>query len=369
MKNSYSRIYEIMKLLYITNGINGSGGLERVLSVKASALAEDYEYEVHMMVLNNAHQHPFYRFSAKLHFHSIAVQGGMWRYWTSYQKGIQRLVDEVQPDVISVCDDGLKGFFLPSIIRTKASWIYERHASIRLNTDASVKGKLLQFLMKRQVRRFDRFVVLTKGNVAEWNKPNVVVIPNPLSFESCSANPLDQKRVVAVGSHSWNKGYDRLIMAWKRIEAQHPDWRVDIFGKADEEQTFVTMARDNGVERICFHSPVANIQSEYEQSSIMVLPSRSEGFGMVLIEAMACGVPCVAFDCPSGPADIITDGEDGFLVQNGAVDAFGDFLSQLMDSLELRQAMGSKAKENVQRYNVASVMEHWLYLFNTILKK
>ena len=122
-----------MKLLYITNGINGSGGLERVLSIKASYFAEQLGYEVHILVLNNAHENPFYDFSSKIKFHSISVNGNPISYFLKYKRGVQDVGTLLKPDVILVCDDGLKGFFLPSLITTKAKWIYERHASIELN--------------------------------------------------------------------------------------------------------------------------------------------------------------------------------------------------------------------------------------------
>lgn len=100
-----------MKLLYITNGINGSGGLERVLSIKASGFAEKQGYDVHILGLNQGNEKPFYEFSPKIKFESILVAGNPLQYWKSYIKGIQNVVDEIQPDIISVCDDGLKGFF------------------------------------------------------------------------------------------------------------------------------------------------------------------------------------------------------------------------------------------------------------------
>ena len=157
-----------MTLLYITNGINGSGGLERVLSIKASLLAEEYGYNVHVLVLNNAHTNPFYEFSPKIKFHSIEVGGNSINYFNSYKKGIQKIVDQIQPHIISVCDDGLKGFFLPNIIKTHAKWIYERHASVLLNTDNGFKGKIKRQLMNWNIPKFKRFVVLTPSNIKEW---------------------------------------------------------------------------------------------------------------------------------------------------------------------------------------------------------
>ncbi|MCB4234502.1 glycosyltransferase [Kaistella anthropi] len=126
------------------------------------------------------------------------------------------------------------------------------------------------------------------------------------------------KKVIAVGSHSYNKGYDLLLTIWQKIENQFPDWTLEIYGKAVDD-TFPNMAKTMGLQQVFFHQPSTRIEEKYLESSVFVLPSRSEGFGMVIIEAMACGLPVVSFDCPHG-ADIITNGHDGFLAENGNTD-------------------------------------------------
>lgn len=358
-----------VKLLYITNGINGAGGLERVLSVKASMLADDYGYQVHILCLNDSHQNRFYNFSHQIHFHSIPVKGNLFAYLRSYRKGIRKVVKEVQPDVISVCDDGLKGFFVPSFINTKAKIIYERHASVNLNTGDSAKGKAIRQVMLSRVPKFSKFVVLTRSNIKEWNRPNVIAIPNPLSFTSQTGNRLNQKRIIMVGNHSLNKGTDLALKIWSEIQPEFPDWQLDVYGKIDENQTFVKMSQDMNLKNIHFHSPTGEIQKKYENSSVSILCSRSEGFGMVLIEAMECGVPCVSFDCPSGPGDIIRNGEDGFLIPPDDLKTFEEKLKLLMSDENIRNQMGKKANENVRRFSADQILKKWDDLFNELLNK
>lgn len=358
-----------MKLLYITNGIAGSGGLERVLSVKASCLADHYNYDVTILSLNDQHVNPFYRFSDRITMRSISVTGNPVQYFSAYKKGVQKIANEIQPDVISVCDDGLKGFFIPSFLKTTAKIIYERHASIRLNTSKGTLGKISSWVMKRLSPKFDRFVVLTAANIREWSGTNIMAIPNPLSFDPSSNSSLTNKKLIVVGSHSHNKGFDTLLKIWKSLEPQFPAWELHIYGKTDGEKTYIRLAESLKLHQVHFHEPVEDIQKEYLDASIMLLPSRSEGFGMVLIEAMACGVPCISFDCPSGPGDIISDGEDGFLIEDQNAGSFKQAVAMLMKDDGLRKEMGAKAKINAQRYAVHPIVQRWDELFRSLLEE
>lgn len=358
----------MIKLLYITNGISGSGGLERVLSVKASLLADEYGYEVTILGLNAGNDTPFYAFTPNIKFVSIPVSGNPLKYIHQFRNGIQKVVDQIQPDIISVCDDGLKGFFVPTVIKSKAKIIYERHASILLNTSSSLKGRIVRVLMKCQTKKFDRFVVLTPSNIKEWKGNNIIAIPNPLSFSSELTSTLQNKKVMAVGSHSYNKGYDLLLDSWRKIEEKYPDWELHVYGKIDKDETFIRYAQHLALKQVYFHAPVSDIQSKYAEASVFVLPSRTEGFGMVLIEAMSCGVPCVSFDCPSGPADIITDGEDGWLVEKENVAQLSEKLILLITDESLRKKMGQAAKLNVKRYEAGRIVQQWDELFKSILK-
>lgn len=365
-----------MKLLYITNGINGAGGLERVLSVKASYLAEHYDYDVTILSLNGNDQHPFYSFSPKIKMISIPVFGNPLRYVRSYKKGIQEMVSSISPNVISVCDDGLKGFFIPMLVASNIPIVYERHVSkeIEMNDDFTfIKKALIQVkwrLMEKLASRFAAFVLLTAGNKKEWlNLNNTLVIPNPLSFYPSASSSLATKKIIAVGKQGYQKGYDRLLTSWKLVAAQHSDWHLEIYGTIAPEFKLQEQAISLGiVNTVHFYPPEKDIVSKYLDASVYVMSSRFEGFGMVLIEAMACGVPCVSFDCNYGPSDIIATGEDGYVVPNGDCVALADCIITLLDDVTLRTTMGKRAKENVQRFLPATVVKEWDVLFKSLIK-
>ena len=361
----------MIKLLYITNGVNGAGGLERVLSIKASFLADHYDYDVNILSLNNSQLDPFYTFSSKIKMLSIPVDGNIIQYIKAYTDGLQTTINTVSPDIISVCDDGLKGFFIPTILKTKAKIIYERHVSklIEANSNQGFIPSLLikakWQLMSMQAKRFSKFVLLTEDNKKEWKTlDNIEVISNPLSFSPEDSSLLSSKTVICVGKISYQKGQDLLAQAWRKVWEKHPDWKLELYGYANEN--FLSTKKLSSIN-IHYYPPEKEIMKKYLDSSIYVMSSRFEGFGMVLIEAMACGLPCVSFDCNYGPGDIIADGEDGFLVEKENIEALSSKIKVLIENEELRKDMGRKAKKNVRRFAPETIVMQWDKLFKQLL--
>ncbi|ROI09223.1 glycosyltransferase family 4 protein [Chryseobacterium sp. H3056] len=363
-----------MKLLYITNGITGAGGLERVLAVKAFLLAEEMGYQVHILSLNEEGKDPFFKFSPKIIRHSMPVGGHPVQYIKAYRSGIQQMVSVIKPDIISVCDDGLKGFFIPAILRSRIPVIYERHVS-KLTEIGAVQSRhtgifsALKFrLMNHLAKSFDRFVVLTEGNKKEWTLNNMKVIPNPLPFYPEKVSTLRNKKVIAVGKQSYQKAYDLLLESWAILPEELKDWELHIYGKKNESLHLEALAGKLGIgQRVFFHSPTKDIEKEFLESSVLVLSSRFEGFGMVIIEAMSCGLPVVSFDCPHGPGDIISHGSDGFLARNGDTEELSKYLSLVMEDSGLRQRLGSRSRETVREYLPRTVVKQWDDLFKRLV--
>ena len=363
-----------MKLLYITNGITGAGGLERVLSVKASLLAEEMGYEVHILSLNEADKEPFFEFSPQIIRHSMAVGGNPLRHMKAYKNGIQQKVQEIKPDVISVCDDGLKGFFIPKILGLKTPIIYERHVSQLIekgagqNRISAMVSDIKFSVMNHLAKSFDRFVVLTDGNINEWHLHNIIVIPNPLPFYPNAPAALHNKKIIAVGKQGYQKAYDLLLASWAKLPAELKDWELHIYGKKEESVQLPQLAKKLGIAaQVFFHSPAKDIESKFLESSVFVLSSRYEGFGMVIIEAMACGLPVVSFDCPYGPSDIITHDTDGFIAENGNTQDLAKYLSLLMEDIGLRQRFGTQGRETAKHYLAEVVVKQWDQLFTQLV--
>ena len=197
----------------------------------------------------------------------------------------------------------------------------------------------------------------------------MVVIPDPLPFSVDEKSSLQSKRVITIGRYTYQKGYDMLLKAWSLVEKKHPDWSLAIYGMGDRKP-FEGQIQALGIDenRIQLNGPVDDVSREYLNSSIFALTSRFKGFGLVIIEAMSCGVPVVAFSCKMGPDEIITNGEDGYLVSVGDVDGLANHLCSLIENQELRSQFGTAAYENSQRYGIDKVANQWKCLFDDLAK-
>lgn len=360
-----------MKLLYITTRISGAGGVQRVLSVKTDYLIKK-GYDVSILVTNADNDVIVYDFNPDISYHTIDPDRGFLKYFISYKKLISDKIAAVDPDIVIVCDNGLKGYLLPFFIK-KYPLVYERHLT-RYSHQASgkayfdiVKDKFTTLFAGYAASKFDRFVLLTEEGKKEWTSKNVSVIPNPLWFEADKVSSLDNKVAIAIGRHTHQKGYDRMLDIWSNILQKHPDWKLKIYGKTNQDYDVMAMAIERGVEgSVLFVEPQADIISAYQEASVFLLTSYWEGFGMVLIEAMECGVPCVAFDCPVGPSEIIENGYNGFLIPDGNIEEYTSKVNMVISDKALREKMGKQARQSVSKFEIEPIMNKWIALFNSL---
>ena len=220
---------------------------------------------------------------------------------------------------------------------------------------------------KRIVRRFDRFVVLTEEDKGYWGDlPNIEVIPNAVKPTDGRLCDVMKKRVIAVGRLDYQKGFDRLIEAWNIVvkDSRLADWRLDIFGQGEWHQMLSDMIQERGISSVTAINPPTNaINEEYLRSSLIVMTSNYEGFGMVLVEAMSRGVPAISFDCVCGPSDIISHEKNGLLVKNGDIEALAEAMKRVMLDDEYRKHLSEEACKITQKYDENKIMQQWHDLF------
>ncbi|MWB96518.1 glycosyltransferase [Flavobacterium sp. GA093] len=362
-----------MKLLYITQRANEEGGVQRVLSIKTNYLIEKFGYEIAIVTQNKGNVNLFFEFNEKINFYDIELKGNKVFNLLRYKKELQKHIKQFQPDCIVVCDFALKSFSIPLLLDTKISIIFEAHGSKFNEYKVSHYFEFINEL-KYQYRnycasKFSTFVALSKESLSEWNVNNAVIIPNPLWFQTDVLSDLKSKRVIAVARHSYEKGIDRLLKIWAFVSQKHSDWILEIYGKTDKNLELQNLAKKLNIEeKIVFLEPIKNIQNKYTEASILAMTSRNEALPMVLIEAMACGLPCIAYDCPVGPKAIIKDNENGFLIEDGNQNSFAEKLNLLIEDENLRIKMSQNAKSSVAKYDLDAIMKQWKNLFESIVK-
>jgi glycosyltransferase involved in cell wall biosynthesis len=227
-------------------------------------------------------------------------------------------------------------------------------------------------LQKRETwlaNKYGHIVVLTEKDKQLWGGGDkFTAIPNPLSFQSDRQALLDNKIMVSMGRLVYPKGYSYLIDAFALVHANHPDWKLDIYGDGLQKKAFQSQINNLSLQdAIHLKKPEADVKSIMLNASIFVLPSLYDGFGLVLTEAMVCGVPCIAFDCECGPSEIIQDGKDGFLVERKNTGLLAEKMELLMHDDSLRKAMGKRAAYNVYKFEISKIMLLWQSYFKRLI--
>lgn len=375
-----------LKIVYLTPALYMAGGVERVLMLKANYFADYYDYDITIILTEGKDKPFFYPLSPKIKVINLDIN--FEELWTCsfikkifvylkkqrlYRKLVEAELMRIRPDItisllrreinfLTDIKDGSKKIGELHVNRAN----YRNFESGDSNFFKNIFAKFWMRSLVSKLKRLDRFVVLTHEDRQSWSElSNISVIPDPLSFAPTCVSTLTEKRVLAVGRYVYQKGFDLLLQAWSKIEKQNPDWQLAIFGEGDRTQ-YELLVNQLGIDasRCHLNGPTTDIQQEYANSSLFVFSSRFEGFGMVLIEAMACGLPVVSFACPCGPKDIILDGENGLLIENGNVDALADGLSRLMSDDQLRYSMSQVGLDSVQRFNISKITERWNVLFD-----
>jgi glycosyltransferase involved in cell wall biosynthesis len=365
-----------MKILYLVPNINNEGGVARVLAIKTNYFIEKWNYKIDFLTQNKGGFPQFYNFNKNIGFHDMILKGNPFQFLLNYKRKLNKQIELLNPDIIVVCDNGFKAFLLPFFLNTKIPIVLEIHSSLNViekenDSIFNIIGTQFSILFKKlAARNFDNFVVETPESSKEWDVKNGIVIPNPLWFNTDKLAKLNSKKVIAVGRHVYEKGLDRLLYIWKKIVIKHPDWHLDIYGKSSDDFFLHKLTSDlNLTNSVSFYEPTNDIVTKYQENSIYLMTSRFEGFGMVLIEAMASGLPCIAYDCPCGPRAIIENKFDGFLIKNGNESDFIAATLYLMNNESKRIEMGKNAKLKSLNYNIDAIMPMWDALFKDIMVK
>lgn len=388
-EQNFQKTTATMKIVYCLNSIRYTGGIQRVTVVKANALAEIDGNKVYVVVTDNKKGVVVQKLSPKVTLIDLDVN-----YYTDdwksrlyvlkgilvkrreHKKKLTQVLNRINPDIVVSVGQSEK--YLLTSIRGKWHTVRELHycTTYRKQLAYSTFSKLMATIgdlydYKYKIRKYDGTVLLTnEDRETNWKaNSRLSVIPNPVSFITEAVSSLQNKRIIATGRLTNQKNFSSLIRAFKQVTEKHSDWILEIFGDGEQKQMLQQQIERLGLqEKILLRGYSSEVKNEMLNASILVCSSLFEGFGLVITEGMMCGLPVVSYNCPCGPSDIISEGEDGFLVPLNDETAMANRICQLIEDEKLRQRMGRAAKDKAQQYRLEKIIPLWMDLFNKLMK-
>ncbi len=365
-----------MKIVYTFQQFSYKGGIERIFCDKANALAAA-GHEVHLVYSLAEDAPPAYATDPRVRTHNLGVvlrsgsRAGLPFNWLRYRinlnRAMQRTLRRIGPDIVVITPImALKGCFSK---RWKV--VMESHLN---RADTMKASAFVRARIRRAERRADAIVALTAEDAAAWARTGKTLqIANFTDIRPAERPAAAAHSVCAVGRLHEQKQFDLLVDAWAETVRRHPGWRLDIYGYGDEREALQRHISELGLtDSVCLRGAADDMAAVYASHDFLALSSRREGFGLVLIEAMACGCPCVAVDCPAGPREIISDGRDGLLVpyrglaREQQVRNLAGAMCRMIESPEMRARMGREARLSSLRYDKRAIMDQWEKLFEEL---
>lgn len=382
-----------MNIVYFFPTLKDAAGTERMLNIKANYMADVLGYKVTIITYRQYEDPIFFQFSDKIRIIHLNIPDptqdlkGL-NYWKkrklyktfmqSYRKKVEEYLYHNPTDIAISMYFGAEHKFLP-LIKDGSKKILEYHFHFDITplskklkakwTLRNLKMKIQTWLFQRTLNRYDKIVVLTEEDEKEWSVyfDNVTNIPNPITIEPIAADPTIEK-VLAVGRHTEQKGFDYLVDAWAIVNKKFPHWQLDIYGHGELEEERKQQIKNLGLENnIHLYPPSKEINKVFSQHSIFALSSRFEGFPLVLIEALASGLAPVSFECKNGPKQMMGDSQlKDFLVEPYNISSFAEKLMLLMENPSLRKEISQEVLKVSERYQIDRIMKMWESLFNNL---
>ena len=376
-----------MKILYCIPMLYNSGGMERVLTQKVNWLAAHTEHEITILTTEctpEGRNDIYFPLDNRVRVEALHIDFNddyakpLCRKWIgherrmrTYRRALHNYICANKTD-LCISLGGKEIAFLHTLpCRTIAEMHFakeQRSQLLMANHHGwlwSLLGRVRTGQLVRAVIPLERLVVLTRKDMQDWQEAgctNVICIPNPCSLDGQEQPiPTEKKKVVlAVGRLHEQKGFDLLLQAWEYIEKSYPEWTLRIVGEGPKRIELEKQIKELGLERAELAGSMSNVANEYAEASLFVLSSRYEGFSLVLSEAMWSGLPCVAFDCPQGPAELLGNNR-GWLVSNGDITALAKQIAYAIGHPEEAAQKAAQAKAYAQQtYSEEAIMPRWI---------
>lgn len=381
-----------LKIVYFIPSMFSPGGMERVLTDKINYMVENFAYEI-TIITTEQNSKPYYfpinekvkKIDFGINFNEHFSTSLFKKFFShrnklkAYKKKTEDFLCKNKIDIsISLLGKEIE-FFTTLKDQSKkigeihfAKNIREQFLSARSSSFIwKILGKIRTKQLVNSTKTLDAFVVLTKQDLEKWQDThnNLHQIYNPKSYINVELSSLENHKAIAVGRLDEQKAFDVLINIWSSVSSSFPTWTLDIYGEGHMKDKLQHMIIDKKLENNIFlKGTTNNLVKVYKNASLYLMTSNYEGFGMVLLEAMSFGIPCIAFDCESGPSEIIKNNISGYTIPLGDKELFSEKIKSILKNKELMKIMGKESVIQSNNFIIEDIMAQWNNLFKSLVK-
>lgn len=351
---------------FLIMNFNNGGGTERVTSIIANNLYEQgYKITIFSCQYGENNIFPLDDGIDIVSLNGEKEPNPFFRKINVY-KNLKKEVKNRNINVMIAVDVALFLYLYPLQLKSLCKGIAWEHFNYYISNN-----RLASFSRKLAAKYADCIIVLGKNDLNNYKNNykkinRIEYIYNPLALSFDKQTSLSNKRVIAVGRLHKQKGFDLLLNAWKIVEENDSEWSLDIFGIGSLENDLKKQISDNKLTRVSLKGYSKDINDEFVKSSIFVLSSRFEGFVLVLMEALAKGLPCVSFNCKEGPAEIIQDGVNGYLVEPENFQMLAEKILALIKNEEIRRKFKENSKIGLERFEIDDIIKKWIKILENL---
>lgn len=355
------------RICFFSGDITKSGGTEKVACQIANMLYG--RYDVRIVSLTEENTEMFYELDRKIeHFALFKSNPDGIKQFRGIVTRLGRFIKKSNIDILIDIDTVLDMFAVPAVAFSKTKLISWEH----FNFYESM-GNKLRIPIRKYVTRFsDCVVTLTKEDRDNYkgyfgDKHRIEQIYNPIEFENEGHTyDVGSKTIVSAGRLSRQKGFDILLQVAEKVFRSHPDWEWLILGEGEDRDKLERTIEENNIRSVKLMGRVGNVSEYMKKASIYVMTSRYEGFPLVLIEAKANLLPVVSFSCKTGPAELVQDGINGYLVDCFDVDSMAEKIDELIDDPQKRIKFSSNALFDTEKIYGEYIKKQWVKLIEGV---
>lgn len=342
-----------MNILFIVNNLSNAAGTERVTCNLANLFSNKLGYNITIANRETKKENVFFPLSSEIEVIALG------KNYLLFYKNLNRLIKDMRPDIVLVHNMG-KLSILASVLN-----IPDTTSFYTLEHDIfSSRPIWVKCLSRVLYKRYKKIISLTDHDMKNYQKfhKNVIKIPNISPYDVTTLSnsyDINTKKVIAIGRLAPQKNFIALLQAWKKVQDVYPEWHLDIYGEGEERELLLDYIVHNKLTTVMLKGNCLDLPEVYKSASFLVMSSKYEGWGLVLIEAQSFGLPVISFDCPFGPRELIKDGQTGYLVNDQNIDELSEKIIKLISNNNIRCIFSKNARKAAEDYSTLVVLELW----------